>query len=248
MKCVFRILMGMALLTVAACANFPLQTRSQVNERNESAKLSEQVNAVQRSRADQDAKLNELQQDVRAINGRVEALEHSQGQDDQSMKQQIDALNKKMDATNERIRLLEQHVDATEMRIMAAINMASREPVPAEKPKGKAGKGGKASAATASDGGTEVVASGAGAPSDEWAEAEKRFAAKEWKKAIVAYSKYREKSPKGKNSAEATYKIGVCFSELGLKKEARTFFEQTVNDFPNSPATRKAKYRLSNLK
>ncbi|MCB0394302.1 MAG: tetratricopeptide repeat protein, partial [Bdellovibrionales bacterium] len=81
-----------------------------------------------------------------------------------------------------------------------------------------------------------------------FAQADSLFEAKDWKKAIVAYEKYRETYPKGRFWGEATYKIGVCFQELGLKPDAKTFFQLVVNREPTSTAARKAKYRLSQIK
>ena len=78
--------------------------------------------------------------------------------------------------------------------------------------------------------------------------AEERFNNKDWKKAILSYQEYRDKNPKGKNYSEATYKIGVCFQELGLLKESKAFYNEVVNKFPNSRTAKKAKYRLGNIK
>ena len=78
--------------------------------------------------------------------------------------------------------------------------------------------------------------------------AEAKFNAKDWRKAILAYQEYRDKNPKGKSYPEATYKIGVCFQELGLKKESKAFYKEVVTKFPKSRTSKKASYRLSTLK
>ena len=77
---------------------------------------------------------------------------------------------------------------------------------------------------------------------------EELFGAKKWKEAIVSYQKYRDQSPKGKMYADATYKIGVCFQELGMKDEAKTFLEDVTVKFPNSKEAKKAQFRLKSLK
>lgn len=77
---------------------------------------------------------------------------------------------------------------------------------------------------------------------------EDHFAAKKWKEAIVSYQKYRDQNPKGKLFADATYKIGVCFQELGMKDEARTFLEDVKSKYPNSKEAKKAAFRLKSLK
>lgn len=73
------------------------------------------------------------------------------------------------------------------------------------------------------------------------------FAAKDWKGAVVIYQKYRDKYPKGKKFVEATYKIGICFKELKLKSEAKTFFDEVIEKFPSSPEAKKAKSQLKSL-
>lgn len=79
-------------------------------------------------------------------------------------------------------------------------------------------------------------------------EGQSYFDKKDWKAAILAFQKYRDENPKGKNFSEATYRIGVSFQELNMKDEAKTFFEEVVARSPNSDAARKAKVRLKSLK
>jgi TolA-binding protein len=80
-----------------------------------------------------------------------------------------------------------------------------------------------------------------------YAGAQKAFSKKSWKKAIVGYEKYRELNPKGRQYADATYKIGVCFQELGMKAEAKAFYEEVIAKFPKGKTAKSAKYRLSQV-
>lgn len=68
-----------------------------------------------------------------------------------------------------------------------------------------------------------------------------------WKDAIVSYQKYREDYPKGQAYPEATYKIGMCFLQLGLKDESKSFFEEVSLKFPKAPIAKKAKAQLKSL-
>jgi len=79
-------------------------------------------------------------------------------------------------------------------------------------------------------------------------EGEKQLNGKNWKEAIVAFQKYRDANPKGKMYADATYKIGLAFQEMGLKDEARTFFEEVTSKFPGSKESKKAAQRLKTLR
>ncbi len=74
------------------------------------------------------------------------------------------------------------------------------------------------------------------------------FGKKEWKKAILSFQKYVDENSKGKNVADAKYKIGVCFQELNMKEEAMAFYEEVVANYGKSEAGKKAKIRLSKLK
>lgn len=85
-------------------------------------------------------------------------------------------------------------------------------------------------------------------PKTDFDTAEAQFEKKQWREAILSYQSYREKNAKGSDYPEATYKIGVCFQELGLKDEAKAFYNEVVAKFPKSNEAKKAQFRLKNLK
>lgn len=70
----------------------------------------------------------------------------------------------------------------------------------------------------------------------------------DWKKAIINFQKYTEESPRGKHVADAKYKIGVCFQELGMKEEAMAFYEEVVANYGDTVAGKKSKTRLRSFK
>lgn len=76
------------------------------------------------------------------------------------------------------------------------------------------------------------------------------FDDKKWAEAAAEYQSYREKSSskKSEDYAMVTYKIGVCFQELGMKEEARTFYQSVIDKNGKAKAAKYAKYRISNLK
>lgn len=84
-------------------------------------------------------------------------------------------------------------------------------------------------------------------PREDYHKGEDFFRQKKWKEAIVSYQKYRETYPKGKFYADATFNIGVCFVQLGLKEESKSFFEEVKVKFPNSPLAKKAEKQLKSL-
>lgn len=77
--------------------------------------------------------------------------------------------------------------------------------------------------------------------------AEKHFSTGNWSVAIEEFQKYRELNPKSTEIPLVTYKIGVCFQELGMKSEARTFYNSVIKRFPNDRAAKFAKFRLDSL-
>ena len=103
---------------------------------------------------------------------------------------------------------------------------------------------------------TAIAAASAPAPKSDGKESKKallkeaddHFARKDWKKAIAVYNKYRESNPKGSDFAKSTYQIGVCFQELGMKSEARAFFDELIEKFPKDSLAKKASFRINQLK
>ena len=73
----------------------------------------------------------------------------------------------------------------------------------------------------------------------------KFFNEENWKKAVVAYERYREKNKNGKLFKKATFQIGQCFQNLDMKKEAQVFFKEVVSSFPKSEEAKKAKEFLT---
>lgn len=76
------------------------------------------------------------------------------------------------------------------------------------------------------------------------------FDNKKWSEAAAEYQAFRGKARSKKNEdyALATYKIGVCFQELGMEKEAKTFYKSVVKKHKKFKAVKYAEYRLAQLK
>ncbi|MCC6278838.1 MAG: tetratricopeptide repeat protein [Oligoflexia bacterium] len=210
-------------LSLAAC---DMMSRQDIKKQDEERQMREQLAAMQKGKADTDLRYSDLQNDIRVVAGRVDTLDHALESNKGSTRQEIEALRKQVEMQNEKLKALESHLSQTEQRLMAAIQGA---PVAAP-------QSGAAPVPEKKD------------TADVFEEAEALLKAKEFKKAIVKYQAFRDKNSKGVKAAEATYKIGVCFAELGMKKDAREFYLETIENFPSTKAASKAKYRLSNLK
>ncbi len=77
--------------------------------------------------------------------------------------------------------------------------------------------------------------------------ATKLFNDKKWEDAILAFEEYRKSNPKGKEYAEATLKIALCFQNMGLKDDAKVFFKEVVEKYPKSKEADTAKSKLKKL-
>ncbi|MEK6578707.1 MAG: tetratricopeptide repeat protein [Bdellovibrionota bacterium] len=71
--------------------------------------------------------------------------------------------------------------------------------------------------------------------------AESYFAIKDYKNAIIDYSKFPEKFTKSKRMPAALLKIGQSFEGLGMKNDAKPFYQELTEKFPKSPEAKKAK-------
>lgn len=196
-----------------------LRTRDEIEE------TRQEVSTLQRGKADQEARSQSLESELRQMNGRIEALEHQLGQSQESQKNEGQQSRQKLDDVIAQMKIFEESLARLEGRIQALETPV----VENTKATAKADKGDKSKK-----------------PGIE--EADALFDKKEWKKSIQAYQKYREAFPKSPKYAEATYKMGVAFQEIGMKSESKAFFEEVLEKFPKSPSARKATYRLNQTK
>ncbi len=196
-----------------------LQTRQAIREKDTRKETQQVVVTQQQLRAQETSRAEEVDGQFRQVNGRLDLIENHLSQ--------LSAANetaKRSEDGDTRFRAYEEALKKLEMQLIEVSNEL-KDLKKNEKPALSKGK----------------------EPSS-FELAESLFTKKEWKEAIVSYQKYRDDNPKGKNYAEATYKIGVAFQELKMKSEARAFFEEVLAKFPKSKEAKKAEFRLKNLK
>ena len=205
-----------------------LKTRTQVAEGDQTAlyarKSADNQLEAQTKTTAQAGNTEEKDELIRGLNGRVEVLEN-----------QLTTLAKEKETENaqreQKLVLLQEALTKME----AQIHELENKPAPVVEK--------KAEVAASSD---DVEMKNKKATTYELAQG--HFAKSEWKKAILSFQKYADDSPKGKNVADAKYKIGVCFQELGMKEEAMAFFEEVVANYAATEAGKKSKARLAKLK
>jgi TolA-binding protein len=199
-------------------------TRNEVKAVEQKKTIETSVQSLQKANADVTNRFEEIEQNLRQNSGQIEVLENRNQQSKEALENLRRSQDEKISTLQEQVRVLQQELVRLESE-MGKLN-ATIESGAAQKSVEKT--------SSEKEGSFEV--------------AENFFANKEWKKAILSYNKYRDSSPKGKKFAEATYKIGVCFQELGLKDEARSFYDEVIAKFSSSPEARKSKTRLKGLK
>lgn len=218
-------------LILAGC----LKTRSEMQEVEQRQALSQTVSGLQKDNADATNRFNDVNEAMRESRGRIEVVENrlrnESAQKDRELKALADQQaenNRKMQLLQETIARLEGQVQAqnAEMAAQKAELAAAKAAVPPEHPE----------------------KSQLGVRRTSFQIAMDHFEQKDWKKAILAFQEYREKNPNGKQAPEAAYRIGVAFQELGLKDEAKTFFEEVISKYASAPEAKKAKLRLKNLR
>jgi TolA-binding protein len=210
-----------------------LQTRSDVKTGEQRQVLQQQLGTIQKTNADTSNQIVDLEEQNRFLNGRVEVLENrastTSADFDQLRRNFVEtsqSQNQKIAIFQEALTKMEQNVNIlqTELAALRAQNLA-----------GEARRETQKELKKASD-------------KNPFESGENYFDKKDYKAAILEYEKYRNKYPKGKNFASATYKMGVSFQELGMKEEAKTFYDEVVTKHSKSDEARKAKSRLQKIK
>lgn len=223
-KFVFIFATSFAAASLSGC----LKTRGEASDLRPVAQqstISQQKIAV----ADSGSRMSDLEEQIRYLNGRVEVVENKQSTGNTGLENALKNSQSQSNESGQKLAIMQEALTKMEAQVFALT--AEFQGLRAEK---------SASAAQA--------AVQTATKKDHYEAGQDYFSKKDWKKAILSYQKYRDESSKGKYYPEATYKIGVSFQELGMKEEAKTFYEEVVSKFPRSEQSRKAATRLKSLK
>lgn len=207
-----------------------LQTRQDIRENEGRKSTQDSVSTMQKAAAENTSRFSEVEAANRELNGRVEVLENKMSQFDQGALRSQKSTEEQLAETNKKVFLLQEELAKMEMQIGSLSEQVAQ------------------SAKAKDEKSIEEKLSVKAEKKSSFDVAEEFFQKKEWKKAILNYQKYRDTTPKGKKVPESTYKIGVCFQEIGMKDEARSFYEELVSKYPKSDEARRAKIRLKKLK
>lgn len=219
-----KLVLGLAVsMMITGC----LKTRSDVKEGETKQVMAQQVTTLQRTNADTANRIAELEQEIREMNGKVEVLENKLSRQNPESEKQMKIMNEQVGEANKKLAVYQEELVKQE----AIIKQLTQE-VDALKSEASSAK----------------VAEREAEKKTPLQLADEHFKQNDWKKAIIQYQKYRDENPKGKKVAESTYRIAYAFSELGMKEEAKTFYEEVIAKFPASPEAKKAKAKIKAIK
>jgi TolA-binding protein len=205
-----------------------LQTRNEAKTSESRQMMQQQVTTLQKTNADVGSQISEFNERMRELTGRVEEAENKVSASQHSLETAAKANQLANVENSQKIILLQETLAKMETQ---NLQMAAE----IQNLKNDRGASSNASSTKASE-------------KDSFQAGQDLFVRREWKRAILYFQKYRDENSKGKNLAEATYNIGVSFQELGMKDEAKTFYEEVMTNFSKTEFAKKAKSRLKNIK
>lgn len=234
MKLVF---LSAVIVGMSSC----LKTRSELGENYQSQVYSKKQADNQKSQSQEPsesiAKVDEKDELIRTLNGRVESLEN-----------QINLLQKeKQENTDgQKVQLLQDSLVKMEAQLaklesdMVTHSSDSKVTVDA--------KGSDAKVIVPVGAKTETHTGGKSSAKNNFETAQDFFAHKDFKNAILEYQKFVDTNKKSKLVPEAKYKIGLSFESMGLKDEAQSFYEEVAAQHGSTEFGKKAKQKVTKTK
>ena len=224
--------LALTLITFPAC----LKTRAHVrtDSPDEAPKSSELL-------ASQAEAIDELKTELARLTGRLEELERAQGQASKNEGAvQLEAVKKLETRLNE---LEQAQIETLENLKKVQTSSPAADPVSwLEQGMSRLISGDLEGAAEAL---SEYLKSSKPRQAEEatFLRGEAYFGLKQYKKAIIDFSKFPERFQKSRKMPEALYKIGLSFDALGMREDARNFFQELIEKFPKTAEAKKAKGR-----
>lgn len=218
-----------------------LETRDSQKEVDEKQVMRRQVQTLQQSTADVAGRFNDIEDEMRKINGRIE-------QTDAKVRQTNGLIDKGFGLADAKFKEKDEAYREEFAKLRSELESVKSQLASLQEDTKKAAQAEEAAARAAKEARDAKEAKEAEAAKNPFAVAEEKFEKKSWREAILDYEKYRKANPKGKQVATATYKIGVCFQELGLSEDARAFYEEVVSKYPKAKEAKSALTRLKKLK
>jgi tol-pal system protein YbgF len=210
------------------------------------------------------AQIDELREEIRGLNGRLEEMEHSlrqkPGAGEPGEKPREDKLTRLEDANSQhaqRLARIEEHLKLDPAAVAAKPESKIKPEAPAKSPseeeiynraKQAFDQGNTAQARRGFEELIQRYPNSANADNAQFWIGETFFREKSYEKAILEYQKVIEKYPKGNKVPSALLKQGHAFLSLGDKVNSRLIFEELVRKFPHSAEAKAASDKLKELR
>jgi TolA-binding protein len=219
-----------------------LKTRAQVREEEnntpstEGAPVPAQVKDVDGG----EYALDEIKGELTRLNGRIDDLEHNAQENAQNNGQNVKDDMKKLE---DRVQELEQ----AQANMLEAIKKLQDTQAVAADPLGALEAGKKSFAAKNYQAAVDQFSAYLKAPKGKHSEeatylrGESYFQLKQYKKAIVDFSKFPEQYTRSKLMPSALLRIGQSFDALGMKDDAAGFYQELTDKFPRSPEAKRVR-------
>jgi len=175
---------------------------------------------TQRQKAQIDSRFFEIDRDFRQLYGKIEAIE---GRVEQ-LGSQDNGSGATSEEAEEKIKALETRVQTLEEAILSLDKRLS-----SKNASFKSGARGSIAKNIKSD----------------FQKGEAYLAQKDCVNAIESFDKYRKRYPKGRYYSIATYNMGECFRQLELPKDAKAFYREVLDRYPETKVAKRAESRLS---
>lgn len=238
--------MSLAIALTATSLTGCLKTRAQLKDDPDDREVaSKPVPAqVQDVQPKGEYVIDEIKSEITRLTGRVEDLERTAHQqqkaaNDPKEKEEVQQLHRRI-----------EELERAQAEMLEALKkLQTSAPAAAENTdafeKGKASlKAGNLEAAVESFTSYLKYPKAKNAEEATFLRGEAYFGLKQHKKAIIDFSKFPEKFTKSKRLPAALLKIGQSFEALGMKEDAKGFYQELVDKFPKAPEAKKAKAKL----
>lgn len=217
-----------------------LKTRSELGSQYQSQVYTQkQADNQTLPNSGPEPKIDERDELIRQLNGRVESLEKQLSEVQLAKNSNVDA---------EKMQLLQESLVKMEAQIQRLENEAALKPSDSRVTMPTPVKHTEAKAEIKKDEPKSEKTAAVKESTDKkttFDVAQELYASKDFKKAILEYEKFVSANPKNKNVPEAKYKIGACFEAMGMKDEAFSFYEEVASLYSGSTYGKKAKQKVS---
>ncbi|MBC7386691.1 MAG: tetratricopeptide repeat protein [Cryobacterium sp.] len=250
MKLTLRSSLLFVILLLSFGASSCLKTRSGLREETENPDSGYSNKVTEVSTTENQRVAEELRGEINQLNGRIDEL--------QKKNEALAGDQAKKGERDNQMRDLEskiQEMQASQAAMIDALQKREKEKekekeIPKSDPATAYEKGRAAYREKRYDAAVDLLTQYLKFPKGKFTEealylrGESHYAKEQYKKAILDYSTLQEKFPKSKFISKGLLKIGMSFDALGMKSDAKAFYQEILDKHAKSPETKAAKAKL----